>query len=180
MKRKHYWNWNTMLLVGIILLYLGITCYRLQALPAEWYGDISIEHRFVLSILAGAWPWKFDLSAGPVYHYIVAAFAYFLGPNYLTYKIASVVTGLAALFLMYCLGSELGGKRVGLLTALTGALSFWLILFARLGSSPQILSPVLSAGAIYFLLRYQRTQHLWTAAASMFFAGWGLFNYPAT
>lgn len=167
-------------LVCICAAYLGLTLYHLRDLPGEWYGDISIEHQVVTLILSGRWPWQFSLSAGPAYHYIVAAFAYFLGATYQTYKLVSVTTGLAVILLTYLLGKELAGPRVGLLAALAGALSFWLILFARLGSSPQILSPVLSAGSIYFLLRFSRTQRWYDAALSMVFAGWGLFTYPST
>lgn len=173
-------NWEYFLLACICAVYLGITAYRLFQLPGEWYGDISIEHREVVSILSGQWPWQFNLSAGPAYHYIVAGFAYFLGASYNTYKLASVVTGLASILLIYLLGKEFAGPRVGLLSALAGAVSFWMILFARLGSSPQILSPVLSPGAVYFLLRFKRTRRWYDAAISMVFAGWGLFTYPST
>lgn len=178
MTRKNHWEYIR--LIGICAVYLGFTLYRLPALPGEWYGDISIEHQAVTAILSGHWPWQFNLSAGPAYHYIVAAFAYFLGANYATYKLASVLTGLVVIILTYLLGKEFGGSRVGLFAALAGAVSFWLILFARLGSSPQILSPVLSAGAVYFLLRYRRTRRWYDAAISMVFAGWGLFTYPST
>jgi hypothetical protein len=164
----------------ILALYLAITTYNLRMLPAEWYGDISIEHRVVLRILSGGWPWRFDLSAGPAYHYLVAAFAVFLGPNYLTYKVASVATGLGVVILLYFLGKELSGPRLGLIAACIGATSFWLVLFARLGSSPQIFAPLLSAAVVYFLLRCRRTGRWTHAALSMAFAGLGLFTYPST
>ncbi len=173
-------KWEYFALAGICIVYLAVTGYHLRMVPGEWYGDISIEHRFVLTILAGDWPYRFELSAGPAYHYAVAAFAYLQGASYLTYKIASVATGLVVVLLMYLLGKELAGSRAGLLTALLGASSFWLILFARLGSSPQILSPVLSTGAVYFLARFIRKQQWWNVLVSMVFAGIGLFTYPAT
>ncbi len=173
-------RWTSLLLPGIIAIYLAFTAYQLRQLPGEWYGDISIEHREVTAILNGEWTWRFNLSAGPAYHYVVAAFAGILGPNYTTYKIASLVTGLAAVLMTYLLGKALAGRRVGLLAALVAALSFWLVVFARLGSSPQILTPVLSAGAVYFLLRYSATRRWYNAAASMVFAGMGIFTYPST
>ena len=173
-------NWEYVLLLGIFAVYLGITGYHLRMLPAEWYGDISIENREVMAILTGNFPWRFYLSAGPAYHYVVAGFAYFLGTRYETYKLASVVTGLLAVLFMYLLGKEFAGRWVGLLTAFTGAVSFWLIVFARLGSSPQILSPVLSAGAVYFLLRFLNHGRWWNVALSMLIAGFGLFTYPST
>jgi 4-amino-4-deoxy-L-arabinose transferase-like glycosyltransferase len=132
-------RWEYVALAGICVIYLAATGYHLRMLPGEWYGDISIEHRYILSILAGDWPYHFELSAGPAYHYVVAAFAKIMGASYLTYKIASVATGLVVILIMYLLGKELAGRRAGLLTALVGAVSFWLILFARLGSSVQLL-----------------------------------------
>ena len=173
-------KWEYFLLAGIVGVYLGLTIYHLRGLPAEWYGDISIEHRQVLAILRGGFPWQFHLSAGPAYHYIVAVFALLFGPNYETYKIASVVTGLLVVPLVYWMGVELSGVRLGLLAALVAATSFWLILFARLGSSPQILSPVLAAGSVLFLLRFSRTKRWVDVILSMFLANWGLFTYPST
>ncbi len=173
-------KWEYFLLAGIVGVYLVLTIYHLRGLPAEWYGDISIEHRQVLAILRGGFPWQFHLSAGPAYHYIVAAFALLFGPNYETYKIASVITGLMVVPLVYWMGVELRGVRLGLLAALVAATSFWLILFARLGSSPQILSPVLAAGSVLFLLRFARTKRWSDAILSMFLADWGLFTYPST
>lgn len=171
---------DLIVLVGIIAIYLALTSYHLRELPGEWYGDITIEHREVTEILKGGWPWQFNLSAGPAYHYVVAAFAHFLGARYETYKLASLVTGLIVVILCFLLGQEFAGRRVGLLTALVGAISFWLVLFARLGSSPQIFSPVLCAGSVYFLLRFDRTGQWWNVFASMVIAGFGLFTYPAT
>jgi 4-amino-4-deoxy-L-arabinose transferase-like glycosyltransferase len=167
-------------LLLIFALYLGFSGYRLRWLPAEWYGDISIEHREVTTILSHNLSWRFNESAGPAYHYVVAAFARVLGQSFETYKIASLVTGLAVVWLVYLFGKELVGRRVGLLAALVAALSTWLIIFARLGSSPQILTPLLSAGAVYFLLRFARNRNWLELLVSMCFAGLGLFTYPAT
>ncbi len=173
-------RWQSFALLGIVALYLAVTGYRLRMLPGEWYGDISIENREVTAILSGGWPWRFNMSAGPAYHYVVAGFAYIFGASYETYKLASVATGLLVVLLLYGLGQELFGHRIGLLAAFVSAVSFWLILFARLGNSPQILAPVLSVGSVYFLVRFVHRHHEYNVILSMILAGLGLFTYPST
>ncbi len=75
---------------AIFALALALRLYRLDTLPAEWYGDITIVHDYVAAILAGQWPFYYQLSAGPLYHYLIAPLIAVLGYSYLSYKCANL------------------------------------------------------------------------------------------
>jgi hypothetical protein len=170
---------SSWVLLAVLAAYLALAAWQLRALPGEWFGDISILHEEVVDILKNPWDWKFNLSAGPVYHDLVAGLAAFLGPNFLTYKIASVLTGLAGLVLTYLLGKEVWGEKAALWgTALMGT-SYWYLVWARLGSSPQILAPVLVAGSLWLSAQWLRTRRWPDLVLAEVIACLGLWTYPA-
>jgi hypothetical protein len=129
--------WGVGLTVG---LYVVLAGWRLFELPGEWFGDISILHEEVLDILANPWDWKYNLSAGPLYHHVVVPLAYLFGARYETYKVASVGMGLTGLLAMGWAARAAFGRRVSLFSMALGAGSFWLLVWARLGSSPHIVA----------------------------------------
>jgi len=168
------------LVLVILFVYFSICFYHLSILPGEWYGDISIEHEYVTRILYGNFSFVFDQSAGPAYHFFITPFIALLGGSYLSYKIASILTGGIGIILLFYFGKALLGYLGGAFTAFVGAVSFWYISFCRLGSSPQILTPVLAVGVLYSLLEYRRKQHIIFLILSLSIAFIGLFTYPAT
>lgn len=172
-------NKGTFWLLVIIVVFLSLSTYQLRELPGEWFGDISILHEEVLDILKNPLDWKFNLSAGPVYHHLVAILAAVYGTRYETYKVASVLAGIAGLVFMYLLGKELGGERLGLLTAGVGAVSFWYLVWARLGSSPQSLAPVLTAASGWLGVRWWRTGKWRDLVAAEMIACLAFWTYPA-
>ena len=75
-------RWTKVSLGLVVVIYLFLAGYRLRELPGEWFGDISILHEEVLDILKNPLDWKYNLSAGPLYHHLVAGFAYIFGTTY--------------------------------------------------------------------------------------------------
>ena len=164
----------------ILCLYTAVCGYRIDALPGEWYGDISIEHEYITRILSGNYSFAFDLSAGPVYHFFIAPLIALLGQSYLSYKIASIMTGGIGIVLLFNYGKALVGPFGGNIAAALAAVSFWYISFCRLGSSPQILTPLLGIGLLYSLYAYHQKQKLRYLMLGACIAFFGLFTYPAT
>jgi hypothetical protein len=162
----------------VLILYACVALWRLNQVPGEWFGDISIENEMVLEILQGSWPWHFILSSGPLYNYFAAGFAAVLGISYMTYKYASVAMGALGLLAVYQLGSMLHSRKIGLLAMLAMALSFWYLVWSRLGNSPQILSPFLSAMTVVALLKFQKSRHEFYLVAGGILSTMGLFSYP--
>ena len=168
------------LLFFILSIYTVVCLYRIDELPGEWYGDISIEHEYVTRILNGNWSFAFDQSAGPAYHFFIAPLIALLGGSYLSYKIASIMTGGIAIVLLFYCGKMLLGPFGGSTAAALAAVSFWYISFCRLGSSPQILTPLLGIGLLSGLYEYHRKQHIRYLMLSGCIAFFGLFTYPST
>lgn len=163
----------------ILSIYLLLAFYKIDDVPGAWFGDISNEHEYVLSILKGRWPMDFLQSTGPLYHYIVAPFALVGGANYLTYKVVSIFIGLIGLVGMYLFIYEIGGKKIALLSTFSAAISFWYLVWTRLGSSPQMLSPLLVSLVLFFCVRYIKIQKNWVIMVAGIIATLGLITYPA-
>lgn len=171
------WRWSQWLVFATIPLALGLRLINLDALPGELYGDIAIVHTYVADILAGRWPTYFVLSAGPLYHYLIAPIVAVFGNGYLGLKLASGIVSLAVLAVAYALGRELGGQRLALTTTLIAGFGSWLLVFSRLGNS-QILVPLLTTGALWLAIvaaRRGSTAHL---VSSAIVAALGLYTYP--
>jgi hypothetical protein len=151
---------------------------RLEQLPAALYGDIVIVLDMTAAVLRGDWPASFVLSSGPLYHYLVAPIIGLTGLNYLGVKLASVIVSLGVLLVIALLGRELLDSEGALLALFIGGVSSWLLIFSRLGNS-QIISPLLTGGALYFALRaYRRRNSYADISASALIATLGLYTYP--
>lgn len=174
---KH--NRELRFILGVIFLYLIITQYKLDTIPGEWFGDISIIHEYILNILGGKWPLEFSLSAGPLYPYLIAPFVKLLGVSYYTYKILSVSCGLIGILIIYLFVKELVSVRLAVLTSLITVVSFWYIVWTRIGNL-QIFIPLLVSLTMYFFVRYCKYKKRKDYFVSVAVASSGLFVYPQT
>jgi hypothetical protein len=170
---------TTILICAIAVAALAGRLYRLDDVPGEWYGDISIVQRYVAYILAGDWPFYYALSAGPLYHYFITPVIALLGHGYMAYKAASVAMSLLAIGSMMLLAYEIAGVRLSLATGLLGAVSSWLLVFSRLGNS-QIAIPLLTALMAYFVVRFVKHGKARHAVLGAAVSAVGLYSYPQT
>jgi 4-amino-4-deoxy-L-arabinose transferase-like glycosyltransferase len=171
--KEHPW-------LPITFLYLAICLWQLEAIPGEWYGDISIEHEYVQDILRGNWKLNYELSAGPAYHYLISPLIRLIGPDFTSYKLASILTGMAGIIGVYLLTKKLTGRWTGVFGMILTGTSFVYILFSRLGSSPQMLTPVLAVYAVYWALRYIKEKRPIYLLIGVVTSSLGLFTYPAS
>ena len=167
------------LFFSIAVLFLGISLYEIDKIPGEWYGDISIVHEYVTRILVGQFPLYYEAGGGPAYHYFISPIIYFLDSFFLDYKIASIATGLLGLYFIYLLGKELANTRIGLLSSLLSAVSFWYFMWARSGNYI-ILTSLLSSMTVYFSLWYFKTGSGKNLISGAVISSLGLLTYPAT
>ena len=170
---------KSLVFAGIFAIAAALRLYNLEELPGEWYSDISIVDRYVSGILALNWPIGFDASAGPLYHYLVAPAIALFDHRYLTYKLASTIMGLAGIGASMLLAYEIGGLRLSYLTGFVSGISSWLLIFSRLGNS-QIILPILTGLAGYFLVRYARKREIRDALVGAIISALGLYTYPQT
>lgn len=168
-------NWA---LFGILIYYLVVCFYRLDTIPGEWFGDISIINNYVTEIISHHWPSYFSTSQGPLYYYLIAPFIYLFGATYLNYKICSVVTGLIGIIFIYLFVKTLTNKSTGLIAAFLTASSFWYLVWCRLGYN--IIGPIISTLSLFLFVNYQKTKKSKYLYSGIFISSLGLINYAGT
>lgn len=166
-------------LVIILVAFVSVAIFRLEEIPGEWFGDISIVNNYVLSILGGNFPLGFVTSAGPLYFYLISPFIAFFGVSYLNYKLISVGVGAAGLIAFYFFAKEIASRRVALLTTFITAFSFWYMVWARLGNY-NIITPGVTALMMYFFIKYTKSHNTKWLFFSIFTSCLGLFIYAGT
>lgn len=170
---------NKHALLFILLLFIIAGTYKLDEIPADWFGDISIVNNYVGAILAGQWPTNFSTSGGPLYMYLVSPFIAFFGATFLNYKLLSLAVSFFGLIAVYLCSKEIASRRIALLTTFLTGISFWFLVWARMGNY-NILTPIITALMVYFFVRYIKTYHLKWLALSIFTSCLGLFTYAGT
>ena len=162
------------LMVGIILF---LRVYKFDTLGSEIYGDIIIVRNYLQGVLAGRWPVRFDLSAGPLYHYLIAPIIAVVGLDYAGLKLASVLVSLGVLAATYAFSRRLVNDYFALLTTFIAGISSWLLIFSRLGNS-QILLPLLTAAALWLVIRVVQRNRQSDLIACAIVSALGLYVYP--
>jgi 4-amino-4-deoxy-L-arabinose transferase-like glycosyltransferase len=162
------------LMVGIVLF---LRLFKLGTLGSEIYGDIVIVRNYVQGVLAGKWPVRFDLSAGPLYHYLIAPIVAVAGLDYAGLKLASVFVSLGVLAATYAFSRRLVNDYFALLTTFIAGVSSWLLIFSRLGNS-QILLPLLTAAALWLVARVVQFNRQSDLVACAIVSALGLYVYP--
>lgn len=126
---------SSRLMLAILLL---ATAFRFAALfdsPPGWRDDELIELDMDLRIRDGWRPLYITEAEGhePLYHYLHAATIALFGENVAGYKWLPMAFGVVSLALTYALARRLFGTRVAIVAAGLMAVSFWPIMYARLG-----------------------------------------------
>lgn len=167
------------LLLGVLAVHLLIGLYMLDELPGQWHGDISIVNDYVQSILKGEYLYKFVTSAGPLYFYLIAPIIAKGGSSYLLYKFLSVLVGCFNIIATYLFARSVSNKKIAITTAFVMSVSFWHIVWSRLGNF-NIISPGVVAISMLFFMRYTKTHSerwIWMSYGT---ATCGLFIYAGT
>ncbi len=160
-----------------ILLVLLLRFYRIDSIQSEMYGDIEIVQTYVKNVIEGKWPWYFNLSSGPLYHYLIAPVLLWLGTGYDQIKVASILVSLLILGMTYVVARRLGGRELAMIALMVAGTGSWLLLFSRLGNS-QIFVPLVTVGSLLAMLYYLQTERIGWLYASAVIAAMGLYSYP--
>jgi hypothetical protein len=132
--KPHQQKW---LALGLILLLaLALRGIGLEYAPQGLRYDENLSHVMALRVMAGEWPIYFHESWGrePLYFYGQAVSLLIFGESIWAMRLPSALVGTLAVLGGWLLGRKLFGERVGWLTAVLIAVSFWAIFYARLGS----------------------------------------------
>ena len=96
---RQAWFFVLALATGALVLVLRL--FQLDELQADMYGDIVIQYNYLAEIRHGAWPVRYVLSEGPLYHYLIMPIGALTGMNYFGLKLASVIVSLGVLAATY-------------------------------------------------------------------------------
>ena len=107
---------------------------------------------------------------------LISHFFASFGVSFLIYKLISVSVATFGLIAIYYFIKEVANKRVALLTTFLSALSFWYLVWARLGNY-NILTPIITALMMYFFITYIKKQTIKWLTLSIFTSCLGLFTY---
>ncbi|MBK8899867.1 MAG: glycosyltransferase family 39 protein [Anaerolineaceae bacterium] len=124
-----------LLLAGLLLLAFGLRVVALDEAPPGLRYDELQNYLMAGRVLAGERPLYFAESWGhePLYHYLQAGSLALLGESDWSLRLPSVVLGMIELAATWLVAQKLLGRRVGLLTTAFLAVSFWALLYSRVG-----------------------------------------------
>ncbi|MCA9971185.1 MAG: glycosyltransferase family 39 protein [Anaerolineales bacterium] len=140
------------LLVLLTLLAFGLRVWQLDAVPPGWRDDELINSLVISQkVLDGDWQLYYADASGheALYHALNAIFLGLFGPTAPGIRLLSAFLGTLAVPLTYLLGRRLFGRATGLVAALGLSLSFWSLMYSRIGLR-HVLLPLLVLAGFYF------------------------------
>lgn len=167
------------LFILVFLLFQVFLYFRLDALPGEWYGDITALNDQVMRVRRELVALEYICASGPLYSYVITPLVTVFGNTHFGYKLASAVISTIGWFLISYLGYTFYGRSgKTIATAFFAGTSFWYLSWSRLGSTPVMLAPILLAGMLILLERYLQTGNPFLAVAGGTVSALGLLLYP--
>lgn len=143
------------LILLLTLFAFGLRLWQLDGVPPGWRDDELINSLVISQkVLDGDLKVYYADASGheALYHALNAFFLGVFGANMLGIRLLSVFLGTLTVPMTWLLGRKLFGSTVGLLAAAALALSFWSLMYSRIGIR-HILMPVTTLLAFYFFWR---------------------------
>ena len=138
--------------VVVTLLAFGLRVVALANVPPGWRDDELIETLVISrNILGGDLRFYYPDASGheALYHALNALFLAWFGPGALGIRLLSAFLGTLAVPLTYALARRLFSPAVGLTAAALLAVSFWGLMYSRVGIR-HVTTPVLALAAFWF------------------------------
>ena len=181
-----------LLLIGLItLVAFVLRFWQLDSVPPGWRDDELINSLVISQkIVDGDLAVYYADASGheALYHALNALMLAIFGPGVAGIRWLSALLGTLTIPLTYLVGRRLFGSLTGLVAAAALAVSFWSLMYSRVGIR-HILTPVLALATFYFFLRglgfgpfRQRTDrsHLLDFLLAALFMGLGFYTYFAS
>ena len=148
-------HYEKLIILSITFLAFAIRIWNLGDMPPGWRDDELINSLVISQhVLDGEWALYYADASGheALYHVLNAFFLGVFGANWLGIRLLSVFLGVLAVPVTWLLGRKLFGSWVGLLSAAGLTLSFWSLMYSRIGLR-HVLMPLLTLLAFYFFWR---------------------------
>ena len=144
-----------LLVAALTLLAFFLRVWQLNDAPPGWRDDELINSLVISQkVIDGNWAVYYPDASGheALYHILNAAMLALFGPGTAGIRLLSAILGTLTVPLTYLVGQRLFGRAVGLLAAALLAVSFWSLMYSRVGIR-HISLPVFMLAAFYFFLR---------------------------
>jgi len=142
--------------IGVItLVAFFLRVWRLNALPPGWRDDELINSLVISQkFLNGDWQVYYADASGheALYHILNAGMLALFGPGAAGIRLLSALLGTLTVPLTYLVANRLYGWKVGLAAAAGLTLSFWSLMYSRIGIR-HISLPVFMLATFFFFLR---------------------------
>ncbi len=147
-------------MVLILLLAFGVRTWQIQEMPPGWRDDELINSLVISQkVLDGDWAVYYSDASGheALYHALNAGMLGLFGPNAMGIRLLSVFLGVITVGLTFRVGKQLANVPTGLIAAATLSVSFWSLMYSRIGLR-HILTPPLMLGAVFFFMMAWQSQ----------------------
>ena len=175
----HLDRW-TLLLLAAALLVIFFRLYNLQHTPAEPFSDHAEKLLDVYDVSRGQTHIFFPRNTGrealQMYWTLLVAWIFGTGFSFLSLKLGTALIGLLTLPYVYLLGTQAGGRRVGLLALLLAGIAYWPNVISRVGLRFP-LYPLFVAALLFYLIRGLRTRNRNDFILAGISLGLGLHGY---
>ena len=168
------------LVASVMLLAACLRFCSLDHLPPGLYHDEALNGLDALRVLAGERLIYFEANNGrePLFVYLVAGSIALFGRSPGAIRFAAAFLGTLTVPASYLMAKAMFGRRIGLLTAILVATTFWTLNLSRIGFRA-VSMPLLSALTIWSLIRGIRSGRWSDWLAAGVFCGLGLYSYLA-
>jgi len=145
---------------GVIVLVITLVAFaarvwQLSSVPPGWRDDELINSLVISQkVLDGDWALYYPDASGheALYHILNAGMLALFGPGVAGIRLISAILGTLSVPLVYLVGNRLFGLKVGLVAAAGLAISFWALMYSRIGIR-HVSSPIFLLATFYFFLR---------------------------
>ena len=142
------------LMVLVLLLAFGVRTWQIQEMPPGWRDDELINSLVISQkVLDGDIAVYYADASGheALYHALNAGMLGLFGANSMGIRLLSVFLGVLTVAFTYRVGKQFGDETVGLLASAALAVSFWSLMYSRIGLR-HVLTPPLMLGAVMFFM----------------------------
>ncbi len=153
---------HILIIAGLIVLAFLLRWVLLDRMPPGWRDDELINSLVISQkVIDGDWAVYYADASGheALYHVLNAFFLWVFGPGMAGIRLLSAILGTLTVPLTYLVGRKFFKWPVGLVAALGLNLSFWSLMYSRIGLR-HILLPPLVLAAFYFFWRGMETNDL--------------------
>ena len=168
---------------AIAAVVIAARLVALDALPADWYGDISTLYEYALAVRDGNFPpGLYVVGVGPLYPMLLAITPIAGdGTSYLAIKAVGVGVSLVGIALTYPLARALyPGRWFALAAVAVAGTGSWFLILSRLGDQHPLPYTLTTATTLLALTLARSPQSRWRAALCGALAAAGWYAYGAT